>query len=423
MDDDDDNFCVILTADGRVDGSGGACETEFAVYDSLVELRDPEALEALRQDALWLAWPLARGSFWLTASATPCNPLEELASQIFKFHTANSTVPIDPATSGAEFWTNVTRSEHVEARRGYGNINFHVDKDERAHGEMGIVVNPLLSTVTYLSDVGAPTIVLPHVRVDGSGGYELGPLPTALLVPPLVGRHCRFDGRHLHGAPACFCPEALAAAAEVAPAATAHYERITFLVNIWIGHRPGNCERFERPSTGASLASEAAPKLRAAALPSADERVGNTQLRCDAEPSEEPSEGASPEARRGDRLQFPLEQTETEHRLTLPTHSFLPGLLSSGRVVRLVGSAIDVRPAAGGAAGTLGGGAAPAPAPAAEEEEDEDEEDEEDEQQEQQEEEEEEPEPEAVHRQSKRARTGGRGYGGVVPPAESLVTL
>lgn len=198
---------------------------------------------------------------------------------------------------------------------------------------MGLVVNPLLSTVTYLTSAGAPTIVLPHVRVGSSGEYDVGSVASALLVPPLVGRHCRFDGRHLHGAPTCFCSEELAAAEAAAAggAAAAPYERITFCVNVWVNHKPGGCRRFVRPSTGAELASAAAPRLRLAQRPSADGRSGHASLQC----------GAA----QATRLEFALEQTETEHRLSLPTHPRLAGLLASGRVVKLVGSAIEVRPA------------------------------------------------------------------------------
>lgn len=128
---DDYDFCVALTSDGLIDGSAGACATSFAVYDGLVALRRPGVLQALQNDALWLAWPLARGSFWWPSGTAACNPLEELAARIFRFHTAGSTVPIDPAISGAEFWCNITRSEQVTARRGYGNITFHVIPDIR----------------------------------------------------------------------------------------------------------------------------------------------------------------------------------------------------------------------------------------------------------------------------------------------------
>lgn len=98
------------------------------------------------------------------------------------------------------------------------------DSSAAAPQALGIFVHPRLSTVTYLSDEGAPTVVFPRAFVSAEGAYTATPLPSAMLVPPRVGRHCCFDGRLLHGAPARLC------------ASASPYERITFLVNIWIGH-------------------------------------------------------------------------------------------------------------------------------------------------------------------------------------------
>ncbi|KAK3275190.1 hypothetical protein CYMTET_16670 [Cymbomonas tetramitiformis] len=55
------------------------------------------------------------------------------------------------------------------------------------------------------------------------GTFRRGRSPSS----PEVGKHIKFDGRYLHGVPA----EALAPA-------SAPYTRVTFLVNIWLNHRP-----------------------------------------------------------------------------------------------------------------------------------------------------------------------------------------
>ena len=350
MDDDDDEFIVTLDAEGRVDGSAGACETTFCAWDGLLRVRNgSDELDQLRADALWTAWPLARGSFWVAADAVPRNPLEELALKIFRFHTAKSTVPIDLSTSGAEFWSNVTRGENVGAPRGYGNVNVHVDKDERAYGAYGLVVNPLLSTVTYLTDAGAPTVVLPHLRVDPQGdayrSSAAGDDLEAILVPPRVGRHARFDGRLLHGAPAALCPAALQAAAAAADAdadaaaaaaVAGTGERVTFLVNIWVGHRPGNCERFERPATGTPLASVAAPRLRhPSAREAAHAALAPSRLGCGAREEwaeHEKVVGAakSRSESAAHRLRFAVQQTPEDHELLLPAVHLHPPRLTPG---------------------------------------------------------------------------------------------
>ena len=114
-------------------------------------------------------------SNWLAATAEPRCSLERLARAIFERHTAG--VAFDPATSGAEWWAQV---------RGGGDrhegIEFHWDVDEHlcdVQGGGGVHVHPHLSTVTYLSAHGAPTVVL-DARSRASS-----PRATARLHGPL----------------------------------------------------------------------------------------------------------------------------------------------------------------------------------------------------------------------------------------------
>eukprot|EP00965_Chrysotila_dentata_P207484 6184139-Pleurochrysis_carterae.AAC.1 len=62
-------------------------------------------------------------------------------------------------------------------------------------------------------------------------------LRSRAQVPPRVGRHACFDGRWLHGAPAVLCPST-----------SKPYRRITFCVNLWVGHKPAGCNRFSASS-------------------------------------------------------------------------------------------------------------------------------------------------------------------------------
>lgn len=255
--------------------------------------------------------------------------------RIFDFHTAGASPAIQRSACGAEWWANVSRSEMIKS---HGDINLHFDKDERAFSEYGLVVHPLLATVTYLSDDGAATLLAPHVILDAASGGQYaseappGEPPCAMLVPPKTGRHLCFDGRWLHGAPAGYLP------------ASAPYVRITFCVNIWINHRPGRCPRFENSPT---LPDDplVAPRLRlssargvAACREARDARIGN--LRCDEDASD-------------DACRLVVEQTDVVHELHVPK----PGWLgTSGRpwddarkrglqAVVLHGDAIVLRPA------------------------------------------------------------------------------
>ena len=335
-DDDDDEFMVVLDAHGRIANSVGACEVAPAIWDNLISFRKID-LEGWRTECQRAAWPLAAQSFWLPMDATPHGPLETLAMSILKFHTegAVSTMAIDPASSGAEWWANVTRSEMLHS---HGDIHMHFDKDERAFANYGLVVHPLLSTVTYLSDAGAATVLAQNVVLDAaaSGQYvhEAGAAPSTLLVPPRVGRHLSFDGRWLHGAPASLLAQ---------PAGAVPYERITFCVNVWIGHQPGRCQRFQGdgiPPNDIDVAKHGAldtqpdhlmaPRMRLSSARSVAARreartIRVARIRCDAN-------GAMDDGHATHRLR--LEQTDAAHELLLPMPGWLGAVPASWAKVR-----------------------------------------------------------------------------------------
>ena len=346
-DESDDDFAVMLSDDGRVYGSIGACLTTPAVWDGLVAVRGA-LLDEFRAVAQLAAWPLAASAFWLSANDSPSNALEKLAMRIFDFHTENASPPIDRSRCGCEWWCNVTRSELLSTA-GAGDIGFHFDKDEHAYSKYGLVVHPLLSTVTYLTDEGAPTIVFPDLGLSAATGGSYQRLTQctdtqleALLVPPRVGRHVRFDGRALHGAPAVYCPHA---------DGSVPYERVSFCVNIWVGHRPAKCPRF---TSGLQLmgCAEAPPLRHAAArrVPSTREAKWHPLVvpgpalaqKIAGKGTSERSTTASPGWEHGH--QFRLEQVEKTHVLKLPHPQQLSKLLRGRAVVSLRGG-IELHPA------------------------------------------------------------------------------
>ena len=341
-DSDDEDWCVVLDGDGRVAGSAGACLTTPAVFDGLVSIRRAK-LDALRSECQRAAWPLAQSSFWLPADATPEGPLETLASRIFEFHTAGAD--FDRASSGAEWWANVTRSEMLHS---HGDIHLHFDKDEHAFAQYGLVVHPLLATVTYLSDEGASTVVAPHVVLDAAAGGQYSMQAgsseaSALLVPPRVGRHVRFDGRWLHGAPASY-PPAAATAATASP-----YERLTFCVNIWVGHKPGGIPRFSHgalPNDCEAGVELVAPRLR---LCSARGEAALREERQARMVRVRSMRSSGDEVSDRDTHCFRLEQTDEPHELLLPVPKGLSETLAAcsagigGQAVMLTGDAIRIR--------------------------------------------------------------------------------
>lgn len=252
----------VLDGHGRIHGSASVCQTSFQVWDDAVRIR---RADVLLQEVHMASWPLAASSFWLPAGAAPRCALEALAASIFQLHAGDGLGHCyNASSSGAEWWANVSDSDALqrpEGQGGYGKVALHFDKDEAIYASAGLFVHPLLSTVTYLCDEGAPTLVVPGCLISTEGVYQPDQTSRAVpggvclgaaggigsatvsshdavcLVPPRAGRHLRFDGRWLHGA-----PEALGTTL-----AGRSYLRVTFLVNVWVGHRPGRCARFQPP--------------------------------------------------------------------------------------------------------------------------------------------------------------------------------
>lgn len=132
----------------------------------------------------------------------------------------------------------------------------HYDKDEQVAETFGLGCFPLFSTVTYLTGRGidskqswtvpaqAPTLVLSRKYDDVEEG-DTACASVVFLSHPRRGKHILFDGRLLHGAPAHMSlrerrttkivhssePSSL----DLAPM---QHHRVTFLVNLWLGHKP-----------------------------------------------------------------------------------------------------------------------------------------------------------------------------------------
>ncbi|EOD10533.1 hypothetical protein EMIHUDRAFT_120554 [Emiliania huxleyi CCMP1516] len=227
-----------------------SCGFNVYVHERAVDLSAAQ-MRTLRGDACALRARHGAASFFLPLSAAVelaseprhpaspgCSPallryvaqllLSELQDQQdrARLHIAGL---LDGGTCGAEFWVQ---------RRAAGEhaINWHWDKDESLLDSSGLTAHPLVSTVTYLTSGGAPTVVL-DARTDehgrllppADGSWEGGAI-AATVSYPKSRRLLRFDGRLLHG-----CPPQLAGP-EAEP--RSHGERLTLLVNVWVGHRP-----------------------------------------------------------------------------------------------------------------------------------------------------------------------------------------
>ncbi|KAL1502995.1 hypothetical protein AB1Y20_011065 [Prymnesium parvum] len=192
---------------------------------------------------------------------------------------------------GAEFW--------VQRRAAREDIPFHWDKDEALREAAHVLVHPAVSTVTYLTHGGAPTVVLaarasasPGISGGqiGSSGAELQlgarrrrmppdgvPRHAAALVSyPRAGKLLAFSGALLHGVPSA-----------LAEACTG--ERLTLLVNVWVHHHPLGVS---------SLPPEFTPQLTAVTAgrllssdPSSDPIIFPPPVAAEDDAAESPAEG------------------------------------------------------------------------------------------------------------------------------------
>lgn len=222
-------------------------------------------------------------TFWVPAtSSAPRTFCERLALEVFRHHVPSNNgggdFYYDPETSGAEWWVQLRPSPPGTGRYSMlaadvddndmakSGISFHWDKDEDLRLMCGgtMYIHPHLSTVTYLTDLGAPTVVLSK-RVDPMTGLyrqeESSEMVEGLVSWPRKGKHLSFDGRYLHAAPSDLMEEGVFEEQCKFDAAedmdekdkkvlARRHRRVTFLVNIWLNHRPFNVNPFPETMIG-----------------------------------------------------------------------------------------------------------------------------------------------------------------------------
>ena len=203
---------------------------------------------------------------------TSLSGLERLALRVFKHVTKRlkEGEDYDSKTSGAEWWTQV-----IDPR---DDIGAHFDKDYYLEENMNVSVHPQVGTVTYLSDTGAPTVVATRVvcqtyfddsnpkctndmLINESNDAILNKKSrvedSVYISWPKIGKITTFDGRCLHAAPSALSgfPEEEEEEEEEEDVNEKESEeddddddgdeensidskRITFLVNVWLNHKP-----------------------------------------------------------------------------------------------------------------------------------------------------------------------------------------
>ena len=136
--------------------------------------------------------------------------------------------------NGGEWW--------VQKRDLNEDIGFHHDKDEAMASLKSTMKFPEVSTVTYMTDNGAPTVVFNQTTPDGNGAMPITPLHGVISYPS-KNRHLRFQGNLQHGVPAFLAPELQEGT--IMQLRGSGRERITFLVNWWKDKPMGpNCNKI-----------------------------------------------------------------------------------------------------------------------------------------------------------------------------------
>jgi hypothetical protein len=221
-------------------------------------------------------------TFWVYAADTqPRCYLEKMALEVFHHHVPSGFY-YDKETSGAEWWVQIRPSPPAgrysmhafadtdndtydgEDDTAKAGISFHWDKDEDLRLLTGgsVYIHPHLSTVTYLTDLGAPTMVLSK-RVDAMTGAHVSDIDddgnlcnvNGLVSFPIQGKHLSFDGRYLHAAPSDLLTDGLFEEQckvdkpddmdkKGMKLLERRHRRVTFLVNIWLNYKPFNVNPF-----------------------------------------------------------------------------------------------------------------------------------------------------------------------------------
>lgn len=243
----------------------------------------------------------------MAADGTPPRcALEQFALDIFHHHVGNKNdddgmgnPSYDVTCSGAEWWCQlrpspegtgrysaVRKSDKVDNNDDdedpfQNGISFHVDKDEDLRIMCGgnTYVHPHLSTITYLTSIGPPTLIL-DCRVHPMTGEWIFPqskIVNGLVSWPKTGKHTSFDGRFLHAAPPNLMEDGMFErqiqyeVSSIPPPQhdddnddddkgdeqrqqkdikrkeqllKRRHRRVTFLVNIWLNYKPFNVEPF-----------------------------------------------------------------------------------------------------------------------------------------------------------------------------------
>lgn len=154
--------------------------------------------QVLRQDAKSLLAHKAltsthvhdkKSTFFRDIRKKPRFSIEQFAFDVIRH--LDLTPEENSRVAGAEYW--------VQDRAWDESIGFHYDKDEAYASNHQRVAFPMKATVTYLTDFGAPTLIL-NQTTNQFGNIDVPEIPNqGLLSFPRTQQHIWFQGKAQHG--------------------------------------------------------------------------------------------------------------------------------------------------------------------------------------------------------------------------------
>lgn len=196
---------------------------EFNFYDWKIELNEyKENYNNLYNMCI------TNNTFLLNSDKNNFNMLEKFVYEMAIFHFKRMKIEYDPNNHWIEFWT---KKEIITKPIIH---NLHCDKDEKNFFNNNILITPLLSTVTYLTDAFYPTIIT-NIS-EKKENFNLTHKKTILLSLPKKMKHISFDCKYLHGVTNMFYNIPDDMILEKNP-------RLTIMFNLW-DKKPLNIEYY-----------------------------------------------------------------------------------------------------------------------------------------------------------------------------------
>lgn len=125
-------------------------------------------------------------SFWYPLEKKPQSVFERLIRHLHR------AARIPKSCKGGEWWFNIRPSD--------ASMHGHFDKDEAELKRSGEFRHPVRSSVLYLTDCGAPTLIYKVKSTEFLQYCKTGKLPyESYFIPPRLNRYAVFDGNLYHG--------------------------------------------------------------------------------------------------------------------------------------------------------------------------------------------------------------------------------